>query len=300
MRALVTALVLALALPANAQQSPATCEGSWAILAELVPVGVEAEISAEGPLCVARDIRGSDGRVEVRIDRVAWEGQGLDRLAQERIPPRALSVRVDGARTIDVTGDARLDYLRRAQARTRAISGRLDMRWDQLTNRLFLDALTLDFPGENSVGLSGQAGGVDLSSMSALRTSLGSAVLATLTLDVTTQGLFERYLLEPFLALTLAPEADPAEAMPGIRDRLIAQIEALTESSFGPDARSSLVAFVGDIPAPAGDLRLVLTADPPIGWLRLAPYLLGSARDPDPLLDGLRIRFDYRPRPAGE
>jgi len=203
MRGWVAALLIGLAVPATAQQSPATCDGSWARLSEALPVAVSAEIATEGPLCVATNVVANESFAQTRIDRLTWEGQGLDRYGDEGVPPRSLVLTVERARSVSLTGDPHTDYVRQAQARQEALSGRLELRWDQLTNRLFLDVLNVDFPGESALRMSGQAGGVDLSSMSALRTSLGSAVLSSLTIDVTTFGLFEAYLLERFVMMTI-------------------------------------------------------------------------------------------------
>ena len=302
MRALVAALMIAVAGPAAAQQSPATCQDSWDMLARAMPIAVSAEIAAEGPLCVARNVEANESFAQILIDRITWEGQGLDRFAEEGIPPRSLMLAVERARTVRLTGDLRTDYVRRAQALNEAVSGRLEMRWDQLTNRLFLDALNLDFPGENGLRMSAQAGGVDLSSMSTLRTSLGSAVLASMTVDVTTFGLFETYLLERLVLTAMAPDEDPAISMPGLVADLSRQIEALPDSSFTAETRAEMITFLEDLPSPRGDLRISVTADPPFGWIRLVPNWLnsGGVRNPETLLDGVRIRFEYTPRPPAQ
>lgn len=302
MRALIAAMLTALALPATAQQSLAVCEESWAKLTIALPIAVSAEIGTEGPLCVAENVEANESFAQILIDRVTWEGQGLDRFAQDAIPPRSLMLAVEKARSVRLTGDPRTDYVRRAQALNEAVSGRLEMRWDQLTNRLFLDTLNVDFPGENALRMTAQAGGVDLSSMSALRTSLGSAVLSSMTVNVTTFGLFEAYLLERLVLTAVAPDTDPQSALPGLVADLSAQIEDLPESSFSPESKSAMIAFLEDLPSPGGDLRMSLTADPPFGWVRLVPNWLnaGGTRNPETLLDGVRIRFEYSARPPAQ
>lgn len=303
MRAALAALALLLSgAPALAQQSRAVCDASWALVTQAAPVSVSAEISVDGALCVATAVEGRGGGSLFEVDRLTWEGQGLAKLAEEGIPPRSLSVQIDRARAIALTGDRLTDFIRRAAARHRAVSGRLVLRWDGLTNRLFLDELAIDFPGDNAVQLVGQAGGVNLSTMGALRSSLGRAALTSLTLDMTSHGLFERHLLEPLLLLTLEPGQDPARALPGIVARLTRAIEALPDSSVAEASRSAMIAYVEALPSPSGSVRVTVTADPPLGWVRLAPIRLGTgAVGPDrldALLDGVRIRFEYARRPA--
>lgn len=290
------------ALSAAAQQSADICAATWEILSDAIPLELSAEVTVEGPLCVASGIVGRESLAELAIERITWEGQGLARLAEERIPPRSLVVSVDGARAVTLTGDPRTDYVRRAQAVQSAVSGRLELRWDGLTNRLFMDTLAVDFPGENTLRMSGQAGGVNLSTMSALRTSLGSAVLTNLTIDVTTFGLFETYLLERLVLTALAPTDDPETAMPRIVAGLVRQVDTLPETSFSPETKAELIDFLDDLPNPGGDMRLTVTADPPLGWIRLVPTWLnsGGTRDPATLLDGVRVRFDYTARPPSQ
>lgn len=258
--------VVGLTGPAAAQQDPALC--TRIVDAVSAATGAEipaASVTAEGADCVLTDLTipddGSYG-IALTVDRLAWRGSDLAVL-EDLLLPAEIDVVVQGLRIRPRTPDPVFRYLLAAQAGPYGIDATASLRWDSLTNVLRLIALDIDFPGDDALSLTATVTGADLSSHAAMQTSLGNAVLTQMSLDVTMQGLFERYLLIPLGQRLLKGSTTPEQSVAGLKATATDLIAALPDEAAGAESREALTRLVADLPNPRG--RVMLSVDAPEG-----------------------------------
>ena len=135
--------------------------------------------------------------------------------------------------------------------------------------------------------------GADGTYTGAAQMSAGSFSVTEADLRVTTQGLFEWYLLMALGPSFLPPEGDMEAAAEGLRSEMRAAVADLPGSTVSEASKAALVALIGELPNPSGELVLALRANPGIGPARLAgPALTGVPRtvaEAAPLFQGVRV-----------
>lgn len=304
MRRAALALGLALATPAQAETQ---CERLWSRLSGALADGaaISGNVSpARIAGCLVTDIV-----VDLPGRHVPdWHADSLhllgatDWLAGGGTPPDRLEARLTNLRVVVGTGHPQLDYLHGAQARATPIQVSARIGWEAGARVLALEALEVDFPGENRLGLSARFTGVDLSSAAAMQMSLGGFALTDVMLEVRSHGLFESYLLMSLGAALLPDNGDVPAAAEALRIEALAGIAALPDAVVPGPSRAALAALVEELPNPAGLLRVEMSAKPGLGPLRLAgPALTGMPRTVEAagaLLQGVRFDITWTHEPA--
>ncbi|MEZ5778380.1 MAG: hypothetical protein R3E44_08465 [Paracoccaceae bacterium] len=295
----------------TARMTEGVCSASWAAFAALADMPAEAEgglkpeVTPQG-WCRVEGLRYERaGPVTTEARRFEWRGAGLDRFIGQRLPPTALEVRIDDIRVIPAPGDVVMDYLFRAQSQHNGIDLAGSAHWDAGARRLVLDGLTIDFPGDNELSASFAIEKVDLSSASAMQMSAGTMALSDLTLDITSHGLFENYVLFPFGPVVLESGGDPEAQVAELKKEARAVIAGLPESSFPAPTRAALGELVADMPNPAGRLHLHIAAPQGFGAARLTRFALTglpqTVAEVTPIFDGVTVEARYlRSREAVE
>jgi hypothetical protein len=307
----VAALILA-AAPARAELlTSGTCQAGWDQLST-------GALSGMGAFRAASKVRMTDGwcrliDVEItpegqyqpgyRIGALSWKADGLQAFLDAGTPPRSLDLQIKDARIAIQTGDPVTDYLFRAQNNRNGIDGALAIAWSAADKRLTLTRLEIDFPGANAIRATVVADRVDLTSRASAQTSLGAMRLTDLTLDVTTNGLFESYVLMPVGMTLLSGVADPEVELTAAVTAGKAMIATLPEATFPAATRTALVAVLDEMPNPAGTLNLTVQAADGVGAARFARLAMTgvprSAADMAPLFDGVKVSAVWTPTPEG-
>ncbi len=303
-------LALALALPATADPVPdpvpdAGCAAELALLSTFVPV------QAEDP-----PLRHSDGtcRIEaprllhspgtmnpgMTADRLIWRSAGGDPLADPPVLPTALSGEVVNPRSLFDFDDPVFDYLFDRQMRGFAIRASFDLHRDEAAGILEIRSVEIDFAGDNRIALSARIDGLDLASPETALISAMGAGLLELHLDVTTQGLFESYLLMPLGTSLLDPYGeDPALQVERLKAEAAALIETLPRPLIDAASRRSLLALLEELPNPAGRLRISFGADRVFGVEQAIGLALsgvnGLVQGADGVTRGLALTVDWQP-----
>lgn len=267
-------LALVLAGPAGAE---GLCPAAWdKVAAAMGGFGeVRGAVTQDGDWCLATDVALMQGRQyqpDVHIDALRFRGSALGWIADGSTLPEGLEVVVEGLRMVVLTGDAQMDWLFAAQARPNGIDGSAALSWDKGAKVLRLEGLTLDFPGDNLVEASATVERVDLSSPGAVQMSLTGFALTEADLNVTTHGLFEWYALMALGPMLLPPEGDMEAGAEEVRRDLRGAVAELPDQMFAPESKAALVALIGELPNPSGDLTVRLRAEPGIGPSRVAGY----------------------------
>ena len=297
-RAFLIAGLLSIAVPAHAQVAPEVCQAVWDRAMGLVPDGTaRAEIEADGPDCVARNavLLDGAGAGEIAADVIRWSGQGLEDFASDLVPPRALILTAEGLSLLTLTGEPTYDYVNRARQVQKKVTLHFEARWDELTGRFVLDVLDIDFPGENQIRIVARAEGADLSSLPAMAASFVNLSVTELTIDVTSNGLFENVALEPILRSMARVGQAPEEAMARLVDEALGAVASVPDDLLSGPSKEALAAFLPTLPAPQGALRLSVAADPPLNLrsglaARMLPGLSPEAR-----FQGLGVTILYEP-----
>jgi hypothetical protein len=217
-----------------------------------------------------------------------WINEMLRTGTATTTPPETLEIGLEGVRIVAETGNPTMDWLIAAESRPNKINANLALAWDAQKRLLRLEALTIDFPGDNLVEFSAAVTGVDLSSTGAMQMSATSFALTEADLRITTHGLFEAYILVPLGGIYLAPmEGDIDAAVAGMKAELVQAVGALPASSFSSESKAALAVLIGELPNPAGDLRIAVRSEAGIGPTRFGGYAVTGA--PETLAEAARL-----------
>lgn len=298
-RAAGLALVLAGPAAGEGLGGDALCQAVWTRLADglgaLGTVSAEA-VGQEGDWCMIEapvlDLQGSY-MPDWHLDRLRLRGAALGWIADGSSQPEGLEIVVEGLRLIVQTGNPQMDWLFAAQVRPNSIDAEAALAWDPATRVLRLEGMSIDFPGENMVEARATVTGVDLSSAGAMQMSATSFALTEVEARITTHGLFEWYVLMPFGPEVLPYEGDMDAAAEAIRQDMLSAVRDLPETSVSKDSKAALVALIGELPNPSGDLELSVRAEPGIGPARFGGHAgtgaLATLAETVPLLQGVTL-----------
>jgi hypothetical protein len=300
-------LVLALAVPAGAEglAGQALCEAAWAkASAGLATVGdlTSTGVVQEGDWCVVESPVLDLQRQFVpdwHLDRLKVRGAALGWIVDGSTLPEGLEIVAEGLRLVVQTGNPRMDWLIAAQSRPNRIDAKAALAWNPAGRVLQLETLSLDFPGENLIEARATLTGVDLSSTGAAQMSATSFALTAFDAQITTHGLFEGYLLMALGPVVLPSEGDMDAAFAGMQAEAKAFVADLPGSSFPDATKAAVSALIEDLPNPAGELTVGLRAEPGIGPVRLAPWVMTGV--PDTLaeaagvLEGVTVDVGWNP-----
>ena len=302
MRALTAVVALFFAGPLAAQECTAELERMSELvarsgMAQMVPLST-AETDGEGR-CRLEGLEFRAGRsVVVKADALIWSGEGRERFLRDNLPPLSLELDLTGLRVVPEIGDPVMTYLLDVQSRARPADLSIRVGWDEAENVLEWEKIELRFAGGDYVRYQAIVEDVDLSSMNAIQMSAGSFGITRTVLEVRSQGLFEAYALMPLGMALLHGEADPAARVEELKRRARSEISRLPETIFPPESKSSLANLADDMPAPAGTLRVEMTANPGLGTARGMQMALRGEDLSDlaeiwPLLEGVRYDIGY-------
>ena len=119
---------------------------------------------------------------------------------------------------------------------------------------------------------------------------------------ITTHGLFEWYLLMAFGPMVLPNEGDMDAAFAGMQADAKALVLDLPGTSFPDATKAALSALIEEMPNPSGEMSIGLRAEPGIGPVRLAPWVMSGV--PDTLaeaagiLEGVTVDVGWTPGDA--
>jgi hypothetical protein len=304
-RAAVLALMLAGPAGAEVKLAPGTglCLSAWLKFSELVSTFgevTEAGVTQEGDWCVVdAPVLDMAGQYvpDWHMDRLRFRGSALGWIVDGSTLPEGLEVAVEGLRLVVQTGNAQMDWLLAAQSRPSAIQADLSLAWDPAARELRLEGLSLDFPGENLVQVSGTATGVDLSSTGAMQMSATSFALTEFDARITMHGLFEWYALMALGPTVLPTDGDIEAGAEELRAQMTAAVRDIPDAMVPQASKAALGAWIGELPNPSGDLTLSLRAKPGIGPGRLAGYAVtgvpATMADAAPLFQGMTLDVDW-------
>ena len=298
-RAGLVSLVLVGPAAAEGVVGEVLCKAVWDRIAGGLQGVVEVivdDVVQDGDWCVAvSPVLDNPGQYapDVHVDRLKVRGAALGWIADGSGLPEGLEIAVEGLRLVVQTGDAQMDWLFAAQARPNGIDGEASLSWDKGAKVLRLEALSLDFPGENLVEASATVERVDLSSPGAVQMSLTGFALTEADLKVTTHGLFEWYALMALGPMLLPPEGNMEAGAEEVRRDLRGVVAELPDQMFAPESKAALVALIGELPNPSGDLTVRLRAEPGIGPSRVAGYAVtgvpATMTEAAPLFQGVVV-----------
>lgn len=278
-RAGLLALVLAGPAGAEGAEVPGLCFGAWLPMSGGINsvTGAQAvgTVGQDGDWCIISDlVIDFPGQFtpDWHMDRLMFRGAALGWITDGSTLPEGLEVTVEGLRLVTRTGGDRTDWLLAAQSRANAIDAELSLAWDAAGRVLRLEGLSIDFPDENLVEASARVTGVDLSSEGSMQMSATSFALTEFDARITSHGLFEWYVLMALGPLALPSAGDMDAAAEAIRADLKAGVAVLPGTSFSDASKAALVALIGELPNPSGDLELSLRAVPGIGPVRFGGY----------------------------
>jgi hypothetical protein len=313
MRAALTLGVLLAASGAARAEflSSETCRTSWDRLQAVIPaemgsVKSRSQVWLRAGFCSVDGVEiAPEGQYQpgFRTANVSWRANGLKAFLDEGTPPGSLDLKIEDLRISVKTGNGVMDYLMRAQNDRNGIDADVSLRWEADSKQLVLDRLDMDFPGANAIKATASMDRVDLTSQSAAQASLPSMGLTDLSVEVTTNGLFETYVLMPLGSVILGQAADPEAALKGVLDDAQAFVRTLPEASFPEPTKQAMVAVLADMPNPSGAFGLTLRAPDGIGSARFARYAIMSVPATSdamgPLFDGVTVTASYVPTPEG-
>lgn len=294
-----------LASPAAAEDlaGQALCEAVWGRIGEEMS-GIAAAsgtvAAMDGDWCVvdaaAIDLEGQY-LPDWHVDRLRFRGSALGWLMEGKAAPDRLEIMVEGLRLVVETGDARMDWLFAAQSRPNRIDAAMDLAWDAAARALRVEALRIDFPGENLVEFSAEVAGVDLSTGGSMQMSVTSFAVTKADLYIQTHGLFEWYVLMALGPVLLPQEGDMGAAADAIRTDLITTVVNLPPATFADASKDALLALIVELPNPSGDLTVALRSAAGVGPRRLMGYVMtgvpATVAAAAPIFEGVTIDIGW-------
>ena len=284
------------------------CGDLWRAVVQAAPVVMSGTVATEGEWCVIGDVvldMPGEYAPDWHADRLRIRGGALPWLAAlattgaggGAVPDR-LEMAVEGLRLVVRTGDAQMDYLFAAQARASTINGALALAWDAPERVLRLEALTVDFPGENALAISGVVRGVDLSSTGAMQMSATGFAVTEVDLSLVMNGFVEWYLLLPLGQALLPLEGDMELEVSELKTQVAQAIGGLPGASFSDKTKGAMMAFVRVLPNPAGTLTVALRSEAGVGPARALGYVMTgiprSTAEAAPAFDGVVIEVEWQ------
>ena len=308
------ALAVLLAAPGAARAdflSSETCRASWELLQAVLPAGT-GSLKAHSQVWMRAGFCSVDG-VEItpdgqyqpgfRIAKVSWRANGLQAFLAAGTPPQSLDLKIEDLRMSVKTGNGVMDYLMRVQNDRTGIDADLSVHWEADRKRLVLDRLDVDFPGANAISATASVVRVDLTSQSAAQVSLGAMGLTDISVEVTSNELFEGYVLMPLGTVILGEATDPEVALKSFLAEAKAFVGMLPDATFPDPTKKAIRALLDEMPNPAGTFGLTLRAPGGIGSARFARYAVIDLPKPADamaaLFDGVTVTASYLPTPEG-
>ena len=278
------------------------------VMPDLVSPGVPAGATDAEGWCRIDGLDLSDGSdfgLRLTIGTLRFRGEGLEAFVASGQPPTALEVEItDAVQTVNYPDNPDLAWMLRQQMARNGIDLRLSFAWSPETRDLTVDRFEIDFPGPSAVALTAVAGPVDLSSLGAATTSVLGAGLRSLTVDVTTHGLFETFVLPALVGEVLSFDSreSPEDQFAAAQAEATAFLRTLPDTLVDPAGRQALTDMIAALPRPDGRLQLALTAEPGLGAPRFARFAMtGEPESLDellPALDGVLLTGTWTPLPA--
>lgn len=275
MRAL--ALLALLAAPAAAQSTDCAALADFvAPFALNVGISLPPAVQDDGGCLWSGVTWTADGDYgqRVSVETLRLDGIGLDQLMLPQMPER-IELRVTGLQVGAKVPDAVVDWALQVQGQRKRIDIDLVLTHDPVAQRLVLERLDADFPGDNRISLSWQMTGLDLTTFETFRSTLGGLGPRQMDLVVQSNGLFEDWALMPLAPLLLTDGDVPAQVQ-AARVRALEVVDTLLVMApdlLTPGSREALSALLDDLPTPSGTLKLSMTSQPPalpevlLGWV---------------------------------
>lgn len=237
---------------------------------------------------------------DVYVDRLRLRGAAVGWFLLGETGPSPvvdLDAQVEGLRLVPQMGDPQMDYLYLVQSNAWPIRAELSIGWEPERKLVTLSKLAVDFPGENALAVTARVANVDLASASAIQMSASGFAVMDATLDVTSKGLFESYLLMSLGPVLLPREGDMAAAVEGLQAQAVAGIAELPEAAFPADTKAALTALVQELPNPSGRLTASFRAPAGFGPARLAAFAAfgvpTTLAEAAPLFQGITLEASW-------
>ncbi len=276
------------------------CRMSWqqaTALGDVLPLrGTYAGL--DGDWCLFRDVAFSTHRSspDVHIAEMRLRGDALGFFMLGEVSGSAglqIQARLSGLRMVPQRDLPDLDYLYLMQTLAWGISAEVALDWDQQSGILTLSKFDLNFPGDNAVSMTAKVANVDLSTGATQQMSASAFAVTEASLDVTSKGLFESYLLIPLGALLLPTEGDMAAEVDRLRGVAVARLGDVPEASVSPSSKDAIGRLIQELPNPSGVLGMKFKANAGFGPARfLSAALFGKpawAQGTAVLFDGVKL-----------
>lgn len=227
------------------------------------------------------------------------QGAGFAEMIEEAQPTRSLSLEIKGLELQPASdpGLPRWEVL--LLSRDKPLDLRLSYLWDEASSQVQITALDVDFGPEGRLHLTGTLDKVDLRSADMAAVSVGGMGLTDLTVDFTSQGIFEALLLPLFGPKMLDEFATPEAGIEVLKASALAALAKVPVTILDPDSLEAMSGFVADLPAPSGQLRLTLEALPGLGAPRFFGFAMtGVPRDAERFwaaFQGVTARAEWQP-----
>lgn len=296
----VLAAAVALACPSLAVA--AGCAQQWSkfgdFLVELgnadTPPPAIARSMADGGCRVSGIELPFDRRTYLVIQSITWNGEGMERILSEGLPPRRLNIAINGVRRKSAFGIPDVDKEIDKHLATLTADITFAAHWDEETRTASLDMLSVQLLQGDSLTVEASADNVDFSSKSRMQMSATAFSIPNARIIFETVGTFERFLEDP-LGVNLWGRSDNrAERVATMEGN----VDLLPDALVPRASKEAIKALLKDAPAPTGPVQIDVSASPGLGPVRFLPYVTGLATKGDradfwTMLEGVRVDVNY-------
>lgn len=289
---------------AQERMEMSACQQGWAAVVPMITPDAplpQMSVTDDG-WCLIDDLTlPMDLNSSFKVETFRWRASDMERVVEEGLPPRSLEIEGIGFAVSAQTGDPVFDYLLGLQSSAANSGFGLSVRWDGVQNAVFVDEAYVDFFVGNRIEATARIDGVDLTDQTTMQTSVGTMGLKDLIVTTEFAGWFETYVALPLGTGLLTEEGiAPEVQVENLQAQAIEIINNMPDSIVPSTSREELGAFILDLPEPRGTARLQLSANPPLGATRMAPFaLLGREPTLDEIVElglgGVALLFTWTP-----
>ena len=246
--------------------------------------------------CRIRGMQISADNVDIEVGLMEWRLKGLDLVASGR-GQVSVDGRVEGLRIVPTAEDPWIGYMLSEQTRRNLIDAEVQAVWSLDDGALELDALQVDFPGDNELSLGFTIAGLTPRAIAGQIGDLAQISVESLGATVENNGFADGLILGALVGRMAEVPGSPETVIDGTKTELARAVSALPDTLFMGNSKRAVLSLIDDAPVPwgTGEVSLVAEEGLPVsrflvlGVGPVTPEASGRA------LEGARIFVNYRP-----
>lgn len=228
--------------------------------------------------CNLKGIAFAEENLSVNVAEITWRLHGLEALSSGS-GLLSFGATLTDLRISPRTNDRWVSYMLAQQNRRNTIDATFNASWDLTTGKLEISALEIDLPGDNRIAFDQRVSGATAALLTGSPAALQTLSLDHVALTIENRGFADTLILGPLIARLSEVPGAPETVVEGTKRDFRTLVSNLPTEVFDAGTKSALVDLINAGPAPWGDLKLEIVANPTIS---LAPFFAAAVQNMTP------------------